>query len=137
MNKSFSAILVLLISAIPAFAETITLKAELSAGAEIPPGNSSGQGGGDFSYDSDTNQLTYFIRYSGLMASVSSADIHGPAGPTSTGPAIIHFRSPDSPISGTKTLSKDQASALLNGQLYVELDTVAHGSGEIRGQIHR
>ncbi len=43
---------------------------------------------------------------------------------------------PDHPISGTLTLTSAQRDALLAGNYYVNVHTMGHPGGEIRGQIH-
>lgn len=128
--------LALLLAAEPAAAETITLSATLSAHAAVPPSKSTGSGAGQFSFDTATKQLRYSVHYTGLSGSVTAADIHGPASDSGTAPIVVHFYVPESPISGTATLTDEQAKALLAGRFYVEVDTDAHQGGEIRGQIH-
>ena len=40
-----------------------------------------------------------------------------------------------SPISGSATLTADQAKALDDGMMYFNIHTAAHKPGEIRGQM--
>jgi hypothetical protein len=49
----------------------------------------------------------------------------------------VPFAVPESPISGTATLTEGQAAALMAGQTYVNIHTDANKSGEIRGQIEK
>ena len=126
--------LALVLVTLPALADTIKLVAGLTGG----PGSPVGAGGSsEFTFDTATNQLTYFVRYQNLSGDVTSADVHGPGRPADNAPVIFHFVDSDSPIEGTKTLSQSQASELLNGQFYLELDTNSYPAGEIRGQIHQ
>jgi CHRD domain len=139
MHKALavSAYLACVLFATPAFSDAVSLNATLTAQAEVPASSGSGQGTAHFTYNTDTKQLTYFVRYRDLSGPATAADVHGPASPGATGPSVVHLYSPASPISGNTTLSDSQASDLLNGQYYVEVNTDAHQNGEIRGQIKK
>jgi hypothetical protein len=126
-----------LLAAYPTFAETIVLRATLSAGAEVISNPSKGSGTAQFSYDTASKQLDYSVTYSGLSSSATVVDIHGPAPSRANAGVIVAFPIPDSPISGTATLTVQQAAALLSGQLYVDVHTRAYADGEIRGQIEK
>jgi len=119
----------------PAFAETVALKAMLDGAAEVPPNDSRGTGQATFTYDTDTKQLTYTITYDGLTGPATAGHIHGPAAAGDNAGIVVPFAVPESPISGTATLTDDQAAALLAGRLYVNIHTAANKGGEIRGQI--
>jgi hypothetical protein len=132
-----SAYMACVLSATPAFSETVSLNATLAGRAEVPANGSSAQGTAHFTYNTDTKQLTYFVRFRDLSGPATAADVHGPASPSATGPSVVHFYAPASPISGNATLSDSQAVDLLNGRYYVEVNTDAHKDGEIRGQINK
>lgn len=121
----------------PAYAEVIALTAHLTSSAELPANDSKGRGDAHFSYNTETQQLAYSLTYDGLSAPASTVDIHGPAGPDANAARVVRFPVPESPISGTATLTSDQAAALLAGRLYVDIHTASHAFGEIRGQIQR
>ena len=118
-----------------AFAETIALKATLDGASEVPPNDSRGTGQATFTYDTATKQLTYTVTYDGLTGPATAGHIHGPAAPGANAGIVVPFAVPESPISGTATLTDDQAAALLAEQLYVNIHTAANKAGEIRGQI--
>lgn len=118
-----------------AFAESIAMKATLDSAAEVPPNDGSGTGKGAFTYDTDTKQLTYTITYDELTGPATAGHIHGPAAPGANARVVVPFAVPESPISGTATLTDDQAEALLTERLYVNIHTAANKAGEIRGQI--
>jgi hypothetical protein len=118
-----------------AFAETVALKAMLDGAAEVPPNDSPGTGRATFTYDTDTKHLTYSITYDGLTGPATAGHIHGPAAAGESAGIVVPFAVPESPISGTATLTDDQAAALLAGRLYVNIHTAANKAGEIRGQI--
>jgi Cu/Zn superoxide dismutase len=121
----------------PVFAETVALKAALSAAAEVPATDSKGAGQGTFTYNTDTKQLRFTITYRGLTGPATAGHIHGPAAPGANAGVIVPFAVPESPISGTATLTEGQAAALMAGQTYVNIHTDANKSGEIRGQIEK
>jgi hypothetical protein len=120
-----------------AHAATVHLKADLQASSEVPAKNSSGNGTLTASLDTDTNELTYHIEFSGLTGPAVAAHFHGPAAPgVNAKPQVPIKVSPlASPIDGKATLSADQAKDLLDGQWYFNLHTSANPSGEIRGQV--
>lgn len=121
----------------PASAETLALKAVLSARAEVPPNDSKGTGEGTFTYNTETKQLRFTITYRGLTGPATAGHIHGPAAPGTNAGVVVPFAVPETPIVGTATLTDAQAAALIAGQLYVNIHTEANKGGEIRGQIER
>lgn len=79
-------------------------------------------------------KLSYRIEYQGLTPTI--AHIHTGA-PNIAGPVTIPFSNTSSPITGTFTLSPEQAENLLNNRMYVNIHTAAHSKGEIRGDIKK
>jgi hypothetical protein len=118
-------------------AQTLKFTATLSPAATVPPAASNASGASEFSYNSATGQLEFTVLYENMSGPPTEGHIRGPASPGTNGPAIIGFPALQSPISGTATLTSDQAAALQAGQLFVDIQTAAHPTGEIRGQIGR
>jgi hypothetical protein len=116
-------------------AKTYSLVAYLSGSAAVPPNNSDAFGEAQFTYDSDTRRLDYFVTYGGL--STAHVGIYGPAYAGQNTPVLIAFPTPDSPISGAIILSREQGAELLTGKLYVDAHGEGYANGEIRGQIER
>jgi CHRD domain len=114
-------------------AETVSLVAHLLGAAAIPPNKSDAFGEAQFTYDSQTRQLDYYVTYDG--ASPTKIDIHGPAGPGATAMAIASFPLSESPVTGKTILTREQGDSLLAGKLYIDLHSQACANGEIRGQI--
>ncbi len=83
-----------------------------------------------------TDTLNYQLSVSNLV-SVTAQHIHlGPVGVA--GPVIFPLPGslgPNSPISGTLTLSAQNLLDLLTGYYYVNVHTTPHPGGEIRGQV--
>jgi len=109
----------------------------LSGAQEAPaPVASDGTGDGAFLFDPATRELSFTIRFSGLTSAETNAHIHrAPAGmPAMAGP-VAHGLPAGSPKEGAVTLSEDQVAALLAGELYVNVHSADHPTGELRGQI--
>ena len=123
----------LALSLSPVQAETVSLVAHLFGSNAIPQNKSDAFGEAQFTYDSQTRQLDYYVTYDG--ASPTRIDIHGPAGPGENAMAIANFPVSESPVTGKTILTQDQANALLAGKVYVDLHSQTYGDGEIRGQI--
>ena len=63
----------------PVLAETVVLKAELSASKHLPPTNSKGTGAVTATYDTSSKVLSWKGTHSGLTGPATSAGFHGPA----------------------------------------------------------
>jgi CHRD domain len=86
-----------------------------------------------FTYDSSSRALDYYVNYDGVAP--SKMDIHGPAGAGENAPALVTLSLSESPISGTVTLTPEQAAELLAGKTYLDIHSKTYPDGEIRGQI--
>lgn len=113
---------------------TINERQQASATALTPTG-SAATGSFTGTYVSDTKQLTYKVRYSGMTP--TSAHIHTLTPGALAGPVTIPFASLTDPIEGTVTLTAAQADDLLNGRMYVNIHSAAFPAGEIRGNISK
>lgn len=119
----------------PFSSSQVTLTAQLSGANEVPPNARTGSGSAEVSFNRDTRELRYSVRYSGLSGPATGAHIHGPAPVTANAPVVVLFDTLGSPINGTSRLSPAQAADLLAGRYYVNVHTAAHPAGEIRGQL--
>ena len=120
-----------------AHAATIHLKADLKASAEVPPKDSAGTGTLTATLNTETNELTYHIEFSGLTGPAVAAHVHGPAaeGVNAKPQLPIKGTPVTSPIDGKATLTAEQAKDLVDGKWYFNLHTAANPGGEIRGQV--
>jgi hypothetical protein len=105
---------------------------------ETPPNPSPGSGFAELSFDTDTSILTITSgSFSGLLAPSTLAHIHiappGVPGPVVFG--ITHPFATSGPISGSGALTPAQVTALLAGDLYINIHTSFFPGGEIRGVI--
>ena len=116
-------------------AEVIKLQAELKGSNEVPPNASSGSGKAEAAFDTDTKVLTYTVTYADLSGPALGAHFHGPSEPGKNAGIALPFKSPQSPIQGTATLTDAQAADLLSGKWYANVHTAANPGGELRGQM--
>jgi hypothetical protein len=125
--------------ALPALAETVELRAELSARNEVPPNQSPASGRGEVKLDTATGAVTWTVTYTGLSAPLSAAHFHGPAGTDGNAPIMVPIAAggTPSPLTGSATINQAQAADLLAGRWYINLHTPNNPGGEIRGQVVR
>jgi hypothetical protein len=122
---------------VAAHAATINLKADLKASAEVPPKDSAGTGSLTATLNTDTNELSYHIEFSGLTGPVAAAHFHGPAAEGANAKPQLPIKGTPitSPVDGKATLTAEQAKELVDGKWYFNLHTAANPGGEIRGQV--
>jgi len=120
-----------------ATAATTHYTARLSGRSEVPKTDSKGTGTFDATFDTQSRQLNYTLTFQNLSGPATAAHIHGPAGRKATAGVVAPLgdKSPTSPVSGSLTLTEDQAKMLQTHMLYVNVHTAANPAGEIRGQI--
>jgi hypothetical protein len=132
----------LLVAALPgtaAKAESASFKVPLSGAQSVPPVDTSGAGSADLTYDPATRMVTWNITYSGTSSPVTMAHFHGPAKKGQNGQVVIWLTKqgapPTNPITGSATLTPEQAKEFSAGDWYVNVHTQSHPAGEIRGQV--
>jgi Cu/Zn superoxide dismutase len=118
-----------------AAAEMVKLQAELKGSNEVPPNTSSGSGKAEATFDTYSKVLTYTVTYSDLSGPALGAHFHGPSEPGKNAGIALPFKSAQSPIQGTATLTEAQAADLLAGKWYANIHTAANPGGELRGQM--
>lgn len=136
-NKSLLALLTLAAAVtFAAQASAEKLKATLNGGSEVPANTSKGSGTLDAHYDTASKKLIWKLTYSGLTGPVTAAHFHGPAAVgQNAGIAVTIPDATSSPSEGSAMLTDAQAADLLAGKYYVNVHTVDHPGGEIRGQV--
>ncbi|MBL9173209.1 MAG: CHRD domain-containing protein [Verrucomicrobiales bacterium] len=121
----------------------------LNGGNEVPANGSTATGGGvgvGIRYDDVSNELSVNVAYglfgfNPLTGDYQSSSIHlGSA--SEEGPALVDLAAIHIPVgprsgiySGNVTLSQAAESALLAGNLYMNINSTAFPGGEIRGQL--
>jgi len=135
MRSLTAGVLLVSVLSAAAWADTVSLNANLKGSQEVPANDTSGTGMAAATYDTASKLLKWTVTYAGLTGPATMAHIHGPAEPGKNAGVVIAFTSPDSPITGSATLTDAQAADLLAGKYYVNVHTAANKSGEIRGQL--
>jgi Cu/Zn superoxide dismutase len=121
--------------AAPAMAAMMSMKADLKASNEVPPGNSKATGTVTVTYDPATKKLSWKGSYSGLSGPATAAHFHGPASSGKNAGVMVPINPHGASFEGSATLNDAQANALMGGNMYVNIHTAAHKAGEIRGQV--
>ena len=124
-----------LLLATAASAEVVKLQAELKGSNEVPPNTSAGHGKAEAAFDTDSKVLTYSVTYADLTGPALGAHFHGPSEAGRNAGIALPFKSAQSPIQGTATLTDTQAADLLSGKWYANIHTAANPGGELRGQM--
>lgn len=115
---------------------TVKLSATANGAQQVPANNSMATGAftGTYTDNGTTKQLAYSVTYQGLTPTLAHIHIGAPG---AKGAVAIPFASLASPITGTVTLTDDQADKLLSNSMYVNIHTSAYQDGEIRGDIKK
>jgi hypothetical protein len=119
-------------------APTKTFSATLTGTQEVPPVQTDGHGNAVVTWNPTTREVTWNVTYEGLSGPATAAHFHGPAGPGQNAGVQINIAPagrPESPLTGSATLTDAQAQQLASGMWYVNVHTKAHPNGEIRGQV--
>ena len=124
-----------LATGLPAFADSVTYKADMTAASETPPATSKGTGTLTATDDTARKKLTWKGSYSGLTGDATAAHFHGPADVGQAAGVAVPINPFASPFEGSATLTDAQAADLAAGKWYVNVHTAANPKGEIRGQV--
>lgn len=124
------------LAASPAYAETVSFKADLKGTSEVPPTTSQGTGTVTATYDPASKILAWKGTVSGLSGNATAAHFHGPAETSKNAGVLIPAPGVTTgPFEGSATLNADQAQALMTGLTYFNVHTAANPGGEMRGQV--
>ncbi len=122
-----------------AMAASMTFSVPLTGAQQVPPVTTSGSGTANLTYDPATRRLRWSVSFSGLSGEATMAHIHGPAAEGANAGVQVWLSrkgvAPSSPITGRATLTEAQAKQFMAGEMYVNVHTKDHPTGEIRGQI--
>ena len=118
-----------------AYAEEMTMDVELSGAEEVPPVETSASGTAEVTFDSTTRKLSWELEYSGLSGDATAAHFHGPAAAGENAPPMVPIPEFASGSEGSAELTEEQAKALMDGKMYVNVHSAANPNGEIRGQV--
>jgi hypothetical protein len=122
----------------PALAAPISFQVALTGAKEVPPVETSGKGTADITYDQATRAVNWTITYSGLTSPVTMAHFHHAAA-GKNGPVQVWLTKKGapvkSPITGSATLTPQQAEEFMGGDWYINVHTTDHPAGAIRGEV--
>jgi len=120
-------------------ADAISFKVPLTGAQCVPPVDTPGSGTAELTFDPATRVVTWNISYSGLSSPSTMAHFHGPAEQGKNAPPVIWLSTqgspPANPMTGSATLTPDQAKQFSAGEWYVNVHSQSHPAGEIRGQV--
>jgi len=121
-----------------ASADIIVYDITLTGSQEVPPNASPGTGTAQVVLNTATGGVTVTGSYSGMLANVTAAHIHGLAAANANAGVIVGLTptgGTSGSISGSGTLTAGQITGMQNGLTYVNVHSTALPGGEIRGQI--
>ena len=122
------------ILATPVFAETIRLKTDLKATAEVPPTDSSATGSADVMVDTAT-KLSWTVNYSGLTGEATAAHFYGPAAAGENAAPAVDISAAIK--TGSADITDQQLADLQAGKWYLNVHSAKFPDGEIRGQVEK
>jgi len=120
---------------VDARAETVVLKADLKGSNEVPPNSSPASGTAEATFDTSSKVLSWTVTYKDLTGPALGAHFHGPGEAGKNAGIVLPFKTVQSPIQGSATLTDAQAADLLAGKWYANIHTAANPGGELRGQM--
>jgi hypothetical protein len=122
-----------------AYAAPVSFTVPLTGAQQVPAIQTPATGSASLSYDPDTRVVTWTITYSGLSSAPTMAHFHGPATAGKNAGVKVWLSEKGaaiaSPIKGQATLTADDAKEFLSGEMYINVHTKDHPTGEIRGQV--
>lgn len=119
--------------------QTYEISGDASGAQEVPAVTSSATGTITGTYNANTNTLNYNISWTGLSGIASNVHFHGPAaagvGAGVLVPVTISANGTDGNAAASVVVDDAFETALLSGNIYYNIHTVANVDGEIRGQV--
>ncbi|RSK24737.1 CHRD domain-containing protein [Hymenobacter metallilatus] len=112
--------------------------AALSGTQEVPPVTTNGTGIGTFNLSQNQGRLAFRVVVSGLSGPITMAHFHQGATGVA-GPVVLDLMPyiSGNVIEGEVTPTPAIVTAMLAGQIYINVHTAANPGGEIRGQLIR
>lgn len=133
MKKVLFSILLLAFAAGPALADMV-FEAELMGSNEVPPVESGAYGLATIILNEAQTQASYTVIFAGLEGGAQTGAHFHMAPADENGPVVFPLDL-GSPVAGTWDISPEDAQALIDGNIYVNIHTEGFPAGEIRGQM--
>jgi CHRD domain len=121
-----------------ALAAPENFQVQLTGAQQVPAVQTDGTATADLTYDPTTRMLSWSVSYSGLSSPVTMAHFHVGAEGKNGKPALWLTKrgsAVSSPITGKATLTATQARQFQAGDWYINVHTMNHPAGEVRGQV--
>lgn len=118
-------------------ADVHVLNATLDGAQETPPVPTTATGAAVITVDDVTGYVHVVGTFNGLTTPINNVHLHGLAGPGVPAGVLFGLTSTGSTTGtyeGSATLTPAQITGVLDGLSYVNVHSVMHGGGEIRGQ---
>ncbi|TCT03705.1 CHRD domain-containing protein [Paralcaligenes ureilyticus] len=120
-------------------AAPVSFTVPLAGMQQVPPVQTQGSGSANLTYDPSTRVVTWTISFTGLSSAPTMAHFHGPAASGKNAGVKVWLSQKGSPVTspfkGEATLSEADAKEFAAGEMYINVHTKDHPSGEIRGQV--
>ena len=116
-----------------AMSDELTFLITVDGSQETPAVDTTANGIGTATLDTDTNQFSWDISFLGLSSPQTDAHFHGAAPRCESAPPVVTLPI-GSPIVGSMTLTAQQAADVQQGLWYLNIHSQDHTSGEIRGR---
>lgn len=107
----------------------------LAGANQVPAVTTSASGSFTGTYNKSTMVLTYSVDYNGFTPKSGHLHLGAPGTAPANNIFVVFTNVATSPITGTATLNQLQADALLAGNVYANLHSVANPGGEIRANL--
>ena len=118
-------------------AESVSFSVQAAGANEVPAVTSGGAASGEFTFDSETNELSYIIAVRGVdQADVTAAHIHRGAAGVNGDVAYTLADEGFLQIAGSVELTDEDVDALFAGELYLNVHSVDYPDGFARGQLN-
>jgi hypothetical protein len=121
--------------ALPAAAElAYVFEAQITGDQVVPPTGSGAGGVASIIINEDMTVANYTVSFAGLEGGAQTAAHFHLAAPGENGPVVFDL-GVGTPVSGMWMPTAEEAQALMDGNIYVQIHTEGFPAGEIRGQF--
>lgn len=136
--RCFGAVVVLFVSASLSKADLVQFNVVLNGSQEVPSNGSPGTGTAVVVFDNVSGAMSITGSYSGLVANVNNAHLHGYA-PAGVNAGVIfgltHTGGTSGTITGNGVIPGANIANVMNGLTYINVHSDTFPGGEIRGQL--
>lgn len=141
MKRIYVAVMAAIMIIVPMYsaATIIPFSATLDGSFEVPVRVTPATGSASILFDDVTNDLSWTMTFSGLLAPATAAHFHGPAAVGVNAGVQVPISGiaglTSGTVSGSAVLTSAQELSLLSELFYINIHTSLYPGGEIRGQV--